>query len=435
MDRWHSPGAAVAVVSAGKVVLAEGYGQANRERALQTTPGTKFHLGSVSKQFTAAAVMLLVEDGKVSLDERAAKYLAKLPGPYRSITVRQLLQHTSGIRRDLRDDDGNSLVGDALFHALAKEALAFKPGERAGYSNTDYVLLGMLVEAVSGKPCGEFQRSRIFAPLGMESTRYVESDKPVPGLATGYTWMEGRFEPVTFVPRRFGAGDLVSTVLDLAKWDAALSGGTLLRPSSLETMSTGARLNDGSPAVIGADDAGRLLESAMGWHLSIDLGHRVVHHGGNIDGYSSQVERFVDDRVTVIVLANNEAHAAINIARPVIERYVPALDRSGAASLAQLGRVAYGEGDFAAGARLFVAALEKGDTAPTTAFNAARCHARLGRIDDGFVYLAKAAALGYQDAERLASEVDLAMLRRDPRWRQVADQVAANRGRAAGRGS
>jgi len=429
MDRWHCPGAAVAVTRNGRVVLSKGYGVADQKRSIAVTPQTKFFIGSMSKQFTAAAVMLLNQDGRVALDTIAATYLPRLPASYRAITVRQLLTHTSGIQRDFTGEKGHSLVGADQYAALASAPPAFAPGDKAAYSNTNYILLGMLIEAVSGEPYGDFLAARIFAPLGMTATTYLAPGIRVAGLAMGYEWMDDAYQEIASVPGRFGAGGIVSTVTDLAKWDAALAGAKLLPRAALATLWTGARLNDGSPAVIGADDAGRLLEAGMGWFVSTHYGHRVVHHGGNIDGYSAQIDRFVDDHVTIIVLANNEAHAAINIARPVIEAYVPRLEYESGASLVQRGRLAFNDADYAGAAKLYVAALEKGESSPTNAFNAARCFALLGRTDDAFAYLDRAAALGYCDLERLRSETSLATIRDDPRWPRVVERVTANRAR------
>jgi CubicO group peptidase (beta-lactamase class C family) len=322
MVQWHSPGAAMAVVRDGRLVIAEGCGLADVARNTAATADTVFAIGSMTKQFTAAAALLLVEDGRIGLDAPAARFLPALPPAYRDVTVRQMLEHTSGIPRDLRDDDGDSLVGNALFEKLAAEPLAFPPGQRAAYSNTEYILLGMMVEAQAGEGLASFLAERVFSPLGMRSTRFVRPGLALSGAAKGYEWMDGELQELTSIPARYGAGGIVSSASDLARWAAALDRGEVLRPESRAAMWKGASLPDGRPATIGTDDAGRLLQAAMGWHLSTDHGHRVIHHGGNIDGFSAQIDRFPDDRLTIVVLANNEAHAAINIARPVREHYL-----------------------------------------------------------------------------------------------------------------
>lgn len=320
MARRHVPGLSLAVVRNGKLVLARGYGKANVEHSIPARPGTVYELASVTKQFTAAAVMLLVEDGKVALDEPAAKYLADTPAAWKDVTVRHLLTHTSGIpsytnqpafgqfpRRDYTKAEIVSLVSGL--------PLEFQPGERFAYNNTGYFLLGMLIEKVSGREYEAFLRERIFKPLEMTSTRLNDRREVIPNRAAGYSW-QGRLRNAEYVSttQPFSAGGLLSTVEDMAKWDAALAGEKLLKPASLRQMWTSMNLKDGKPAGYG-----------FGWAVQDVNGHRMVAHGGGIPGFSTQISRFVDDRLTVIVLANLEGGAAAALARGVAALYVPAL--------------------------------------------------------------------------------------------------------------
>lgn len=245
MAKQHIAGVSVAVLQSGKVILTKGYGMANIEQSVPVAPKTKFQIGSTTKPFTAMAIMMLVESGKVSLEEKAAKYLPKLPPQYNEVTVRQLLTQTSGVNRDLWTGNVDDFTVEEFWKRLAAAPISFKPGERWEYSNTGYILLGMIIESVTKKTYGEFLNERIFKPLGMKDTAYLELPGKSKNRAIGYDWVENAFRPSPYFSGGFAAGGLVSTVSDLAKWDAVLDTEKLLKRSSLEQMFTHAYLSDG----------------------------------------------------------------------------------------------------------------------------------------------------------------------------------------------
>jgi CubicO group peptidase (beta-lactamase class C family) len=325
MRARHVPGLALAVVRDGKVIKEQGYGLASVELDVAATPETVFEIGSVSKQMTAAAVMLLVEEGKLSLDDRIGKHLPGTPESWEQITVRNLLTHTSGLK------NYTGLAGFELTERLKRDdfikrigvhPLSFAPGSAHSYGNTNYNLLGYIIEAVSGRPYWDFMRERIFAPLGMSATHDRDPRYILKRRASGYEWEDGalvgRDYDLTDV---FAAGAIVSTVRDLVKWDAALGGERLLKRSSLEQIWTQTRLGDGTMHPYG-----------LGWYVETLRGQRRVRHNGQTAGFAASIARYTDERLTVIVLCNlGTIGLAGRINQGVAKLYVPAL------SLASLG--------------------------------------------------------------------------------------------------
>ncbi len=321
MQKRQIPGLSLAVIKDEKVVKTQGYGFASLELQVPATPHTVYEIGSISKQFTAAVVMMLVEEGKVRLQDSIAYYLAQLPPAWRKVSIRQLLTHTSGIP-DFEPVIGyssyrNAYTDESLLKAVADRPMDFSPGESWNYSNTGYVLLGMLLEKVTGKAYGQIMRERIFQPCGMVESR--ESDPPavIPNRADGYA-----LEAKTIVNRDpmqptacKGAGTLVSTVLDLAKWDAALSSESLLEKTSLEEMWKPVALNDGKTFPYG-----------FGWFLEPWQGHKNLSHSGGTAGFTTVISRFGDDHLTVVLLTNLYSFATIEkMAKTVAGFFVPAL--------------------------------------------------------------------------------------------------------------
>jgi D-alanyl-D-alanine carboxypeptidase len=349
----HIAGASVAVVRRGKVAVARGYGMANIEQKVSATPHTVYHLASLSKPFTATAIMVLVEEGRISLGEKAAKYLPKLPSACGEITVRQLLTHTSGVRRDLRRHNLDTFPEEEFWRRLTATPMDFDPGEKHVYSNTGYILLGEIIEAVSGKSYEAFLAERIFIPLGMTATRVCASLEMCPRRASGYEWQVNGFHAVNALPPEtqdpslarnasFGAGSgglasrgaLASSVIDLAKFDAALYTEQLLKRSTLEQMWTPVKLNDGRTAIFAfnPDPDAPPLTYGFGWHLGSFRGHKIIGHGGTFSGFSSEFIRFVDDQTTVIVLCNSKLGAdrhghAATLAAKIADLYVAQTSR------------------------------------------------------------------------------------------------------------
>ena len=276
--------------------------------------------GSISKQFTATAIMLLVEERKIGLDDRVTNYFGWLPKEWGEVTVRHLLTHTSGIREqqwkdgiiefDRFEHDQEEVVRTAFGPMLVR------PGEKFAYSNVGYRLLGMLIEKASGQSYWDFLEQRIFRRIGMEVTRNSDPKTIIPNRARGYGISGGNpenREPVT-ASAAFSQGALISSVLDMVKWDAALDSERLLKRTSLDQMWTPVRLNDGTTYNYG-----------FGWYLRPVPGHRTVAHGGGLPGFSTFIRRFIDDKLTVILLSNCETADTGRIALGVAGLYVPAL--------------------------------------------------------------------------------------------------------------
>jgi CubicO group peptidase (beta-lactamase class C family) len=291
------PGVSLAVIKNGEIVLARGYGLANVEHQVPVKPETIFQSGSMGNQFTATAVMMLVEEGKLSLDDKITKFFPDGPAAWNNITVRHLLTHTSGMTDypddfDLRRD----YTEDELVQRIKPIPLAFQPGEKWSYSNLAYVMLGVLIHKVSGKFYGDYLQEKVFQPLGMSTARVISESDIVPNRAAGYRLVNGQLKNQDWVSPSLNTtadGALYLTVYDVATWDAALYGEKLLKRSSLETMWTPVKLNDGKPHGYG-----------FGWALNIVRGHRLVEHGGAWQGFKSQISRYIDDKLTVVVFAN-----------------------------------------------------------------------------------------------------------------------------------
>jgi CubicO group peptidase (beta-lactamase class C family) len=295
------PGAAVIVVQDGKTVLREGYGLANVELGVPIRPDMVFRLGSTTKQFTSACILKLAEQGKLKLDDPISKSLADYPSPAgRNVTIAQLLTHTSGIKSatdmptwfpHMRED----WTVPQLIGFFANEPLEFSPGTRWHYTNSGYILLGAILEKVTGRPYAEIVADWIFQPLGMRQTRYGTEAPIIPGRVDGYRkTADGVVNaPYLSMTQPFSAGALVSTVDDLARWQAALDRGEVLSAESRRRMWTPVVLPDG-----------RSTRYGFGWAAWKYDGHAVVEHGGTIHGFSTANMRLPDDRIYVAVLSN-----------------------------------------------------------------------------------------------------------------------------------
>lgn len=320
MQKRHIPGLSLAVVRDGKVIKAQGYGLANVELNVPATVTSVYEIGSVTKQFTATAVMMLVEEGKLKLDDPLSKHLTGLPEAWREVTVRHLLTHTSGIKNYTGlpgFEVSKNLTGEQFIKAISDYPLDFAPSEKWSYSNTGYNLLGHIIERISGQSYWKFIEERFTKSLGMIATRDRNAKAIIPGRATGYEWRQNRLEhrdsDLTDI---FSAGALVSNVLDLVKWNAALDAKTLLRPSSFDQLWTSTKLRDGKSHPYG-----------FGWHLRTTVnGHRLISHNGQTAGFAANISRYVDDKLAVIVLTNlGDIGLAGNIAAGVASLYVPTL--------------------------------------------------------------------------------------------------------------
>jgi len=318
INKQRIPGISLAVIKNGRIILAKGYGFANVEHQVPVKPETIFQSGSVGKQFTAAAVMMLVEDGKISLEDKVTKYFADAPTAWQNITVRHLLTHTAGttdypkdfdFRRDYTEDD--------LYKRAQAIPLAFQSGERWSYSNLGYVLLGILIHKVSGKFYGDFLQGRIFKPLGMNTARIISEEDIVPNRSAGYSLIKGELKNQEWVAPSVNTtadGALYLTVYDMAKWDAALYTEELLKKSSLQQMWTPVKLNNGKTENYG-----------FGWSLNEVGSHRLIEHGGSWQGFKAHIARYVDEKLTVVVFANLSQANTGQIAHGVAALYNPEL--------------------------------------------------------------------------------------------------------------
>lgn len=324
MRDFHIPGLSLVIVRDGKIVKAQGYGLANVELNSAAKPDTVYEIGSVTKQFTSTAVMMLVEENKIKLDAPIGDYLADIPATWKPITIRQLLNQTSGIKDYFTDDQPDFLK--AAHYPAAKERilkpaldapLNYAPGESYNYSNTNHFLLGLLIEKTSGKTYADFMRTRIFEPLGMTATRVNDQRSVIANRAAGYNydWSANVLRRADSVDAdwAYAAGAIVSSVNDLAKWDIALDGEKLVKNSSKKEMWTAGKLNSGAPHRYG-----------FGWYVDLVNGHTNLSHGGDIPGFATYYSRYPNDRLTVIMSMNQYIYPK-RIADKIAEMYLPDL--------------------------------------------------------------------------------------------------------------
>lgn len=298
MSRQKVPGVAVAVIRKGQPVIAKGYGLANVEHNVPVTRDTIFQSGSVGKQFTSAAAMLLVEDGKIAVTDPVTKYFPDAPDHWKRILVRHLLTHTSGLpdytagmvdyRRDYSEED--------LLKFAYGLKLEFEPGSRWNYSNTGYIVLGFLIRKASGQFYGDVLKERVFAPIGMKTARIISEEDIVPHRADGYRLVRNELKHQQWVSPKLNTtadGSLYLSLNDMIAWDAALRGQQLLKPESWKQVFAPVTLTSGKTYPYG-----------FGWQVDTFAGHRAQRHGGSWQGFQTHIARFPDDDLTIIVLAN-----------------------------------------------------------------------------------------------------------------------------------
>ncbi len=299
MDRQHIPGLALLVAQGGKIVEARGFGLANVELQVPVKPETVFESGSIGKQFTATAIMMLVEEGKLALEDPLSKYFPDAPSTWREVTVRELLSHTAGFgdypenfdfRKDWTEEEELKMVESI--------PLAYPPGTKFEYSNLGYLTLGILIRRVTGEFYGDFLQRRIFGPAGMSTTRILSEADIIPNRAAGYRLVKGELKNQEWVAPTVNTtadGSLYFSILDLAKWDAALYTEKLLKRSSFDQMWSIAKLKNGEP-----NEGGY----GFGWFIGERRRHREISHDGAWQGFETTIQRYVDDQLTVVVLAN-----------------------------------------------------------------------------------------------------------------------------------
>ncbi len=320
MQKRQIPGLALAVLKNGKVAKMKGYGLANIELNVAVTPSTVFDLASLTKQFTAAAVLLLAEEGKLGVDDSIRQYLPAAPTAWDPITIRHLLTHTSGLKNYYLPQREGTWLFDykpaLIYEAIAKSPPSFPPGHGWAYSNQGYFLLAMIIEKVSGRRYGDFLKERIFSPLGMKATRMLDQWEVVPNRAAGYTLRNRRLAHIrrTSQIEPGGPEGMLSSAEDLAKWGAALQSERLLKKTSLDHILVPAKLNSGLTHGYG-----------FGWFIDEFRGHRFASHSGST---GTQILHFPDDSLSVIVLSNmgdTVESDPWSLARVVAEMYLPEL--------------------------------------------------------------------------------------------------------------
>lgn len=246
--RQHVPGLALAIMRNGQLLRVQSYGFANLELQVPVHPDTLFQTGAIGKQFTAAAVMLLVEDGKLRLDESIRKYLPDAPRSWAPITIRQLLNHTSGLPTNPNGDIRREYTDDEMLGGIYQRELIFTPGSRWNYSNNGYVTLGILVKKITGEAYADFLAKRLFAPLGMQTARQIDDRAIVPNRAAGYQFRNGALrnqEWVSYTANSTADGSLYLSALDYARWEAGVFGRKVLKPESWAAIAQPARLANG----------------------------------------------------------------------------------------------------------------------------------------------------------------------------------------------
>jgi CubicO group peptidase (beta-lactamase class C family) len=300
-DKPASPGCMLGVVADGAFVYTRGYGRANLEHDVAFTPQTVFDIGSTSKQFLATAILLLAEDGKLSLDDDIRKYLPEVPAYGQPITIRHLLTHTSGLRDYItlltlagwQMEDVTS-PAQALDLVSRQKGLDFQPGAEFAYSNTGFFLPSLIVERVSGKGLAAFAAERIFRPAGMHATRYMDDHAAVvPGRATGYEPAGTGFRVALSNWEQLGDGAVQTSIADLLKWDANFYAPTVGGRSLVQALQTPGRLANGTPT-----------EYALGLFVGAYRGLPTVRHGGSWAGYRAELLRFPSEKTSVMVLCN-----------------------------------------------------------------------------------------------------------------------------------
>ena len=333
------PSASVAVVRDGRIAYAHAYGDAKIDPATPSTAALRYSIGSISKQFAASCILLLQQEGKLSLDDKVSRWFPDLTRA-NEVTVRELLSHTSGYQDYWPQDYVPPFMlqpttAQAIMDRWAKRPLDFAPGTRWQYSNTNYVIAGAIVEKVSGMPFFAFLRTHVLAPLGLSSAADIDVSHVTEAEATGY--MRFALGPLHPAPKEakgwlFAAGELAMTPSDLATWDIAMMNERLLAPASYHEMETEVRLRSGVGTGYG-----------LGVFVRLFSGHRLIEHDGEVSGYTAENMVFPDDHAAVVVLTNQDAApAAAAIAQSVGQLLFTTEDAETSARVAQARRIFVG---------------------------------------------------------------------------------------------
>jgi D-alanyl-D-alanine carboxypeptidase len=314
MAEHRIAGIALRIIQDGKATKTATYGLANLELNVPVKIETVFEIGSITKQFTGVAILMLAQEGKLSVDDPIWRHLENTPPAWTNITIGHLLSHTSGIKSytGLTGFElTRHLTQEQFIRAIAEYPLEFEPGESWKYCNTGFNLLGYIIENVSHKSYWDFLNERIFRPLEMTATRERRPSDIILNRAAGYeqtnrSWINRDYD-LTDV---FAAGAIVSNIDDLTKWNAAMDGDAILNAASKEQMWTPTKLNNGKTTSYG-----------FGWYIESVEGHKSIGHGGSTSGFSASIQRFPDDKVAVILLSNTDEQLATKLARHIATFY------------------------------------------------------------------------------------------------------------------
>lgn len=318
MAQRQIPGASLAVVRDGKIIKTKGYGKANIELGVLVTEETVFEIGSITKQFTATLIMMLVEEKKITLEDKITTFFTNAPAAWTNVTLRHLLTHTSGIKNYTGlpgFECSRHLTASQFVDEIAKHPLQSEPGEKFSYCNSGYNLLGFVIEKVTAKPYWQVLQERIFHPAGMTASQSRDLNKIIRNRACGYekqnNQLVNRDSDLTDV---FSAGAIASTVLDMLKWHHALESGKLVKKASLDQMWSPCKLKNGQPYTYG-----------FGWRLDDYKGTPCIGHSGSTSGFSASLQQFPKLKLTVIVLTNSgEQGVASHMAKGIAEFYLKA---------------------------------------------------------------------------------------------------------------
>jgi D-alanyl-D-alanine carboxypeptidase len=312
MQRQRIPGMAVAIIKDGVVIKTAGYGYADVERNIQSTPDTVYKIGSLTKQFIAAGIMRLVEQGRLSLETPVSDVISAAPASWKPITIRHLLTHTSGLKRDV-GDGSEYVVGKSDAEIVASAfplPLEFTPGAKSEYSNLGFIVLGQVISRVTGRPWNDYLTTAVLEPAGLTRTTIYTTANDA--KARGYSDND-RWTPAIEWKSAPASGALQSSVADLARWDVVLNGSLVLSDRSRSEMWTPVRLTDGATFPYG-----------FGWQLQPLNGRRAVHHNGGLPGFIGRWWRFVDERLSVIMLMNLDDADPAHILNGIAALYLPA---------------------------------------------------------------------------------------------------------------
>jgi len=318
MKSQRIPGLSLVVVRDGKIDYVKGYGYSNLEHQVPVKPETIFQAGSVGKQFTAFAVLLLVQEGKMNLDDKLTKYFPDAPSGWDSITVRNLLNHTSGFG----DYTNNfnywaNYTEDSLYQEFRKRPLLFKAGEKQRYSNMGYATLGIIIGKATGKFYGEYLKERVFTPLGMTTARIITEEDIVLNRAAGYRLVNDTIKNQEWVSPTINTtadGSMYVTALDMAKWEEGLNTRKLLKEEYYNMMWAPTKLNDGT-----------IEQYGFGWSIDSANGNRILEHNGSWQGFECTIKRYPEKKITVVVFANLKRASTNKISTRILRIYQPEL--------------------------------------------------------------------------------------------------------------